>query len=238
MKMHVESFLRQEELGSRIPAYRPSFEFLGAYIDAVHQSLAEVPLKHGSLIQIKNRRWFGRAIAGWLRREDALKLYELAYFAPGDILELGPYHGLSTSILARAVRNCRPAKHVYSVDLSPSCVKATQRNLRWMGLQGDVTLLCADAVVAVKGFAEIRQRFGFVFVDHSHAYASVFEVCRELVNVTAAGGYCLFHDFNDPRNSNPDYPEYGVYQAVFDGLDHTRFEFCGIYGCTGLYRIK
>jgi predicted O-methyltransferase YrrM len=238
VKMHVESFLRQEELGSRIPAYRPSFDFLGVYIDAVHQSLAEVPLKHGSLIQIKNRRWFGRAIAGWLRREDALKLYELAYFAPGDILELGAYHGLSTSILARAARNCPQAKHVYSVELSSSCVKATLRNLRWMGLQGDVTILCVDAVAAVKGFAGTRQRFGCVFVDHSHAYAPVFEVCRELGNVTAAGGYCLFHDFNDRRNSNPDYPGYGVYQAVLDGLDHTRFEFCGIYGCTGLYRVK
>jgi hypothetical protein len=107
-----------------------------------------------------------------------------------------------------------------------------------MGLQGHVTVLCADAGAAVRGFAGTPQRFGFVFVDHCHAYGPVLDVCRELGKVTAPGGYCLFHDFNDRRNSDPADPEYGVYQAVLDGLDPTRFEFCGIYGCTGLYRVN
>src|ERR1700728_4334116 len=42
-------------------------------------------------------------IPGWLAPEDALKLYELAYFSPGPILEIGMYCGRSTTILATAV---------------------------------------------------------------------------------------------------------------------------------------
>lgn len=108
MKPHIETL---EDLYGGIPPYQPNFNFSGAFIDTYHQSLAEAPLKDDVLIQIKNRRWFGRVLAGFLRREDALKLYELSYFATGDILELGSYQGLSTSILAQAVRNSGQSKH-------------------------------------------------------------------------------------------------------------------------------
>lgn len=236
MNKHLETFLRREDLGSKIPPYQPSFDFPGTFIDSTHQSLAETPLKDDILIQIRNRRWFGRIISGWLRREDALKLYELSYFAVGDILELGCHHGLSTSILARAARCSEHPKHIYTVDLSRPSVKAASRNLRRMGLRQGVTAICDDAAVAVERFASAGKRFGFVFIDHSHTYEAVYDVCRELGNITAAGGFCLFHDFNDVRNRLPEDKDYGVYEAVMDGLDHDRFEFCGLYGCTALYR--
>lgn len=60
-------------------------------------------------------------------------------------------------------------------------------------------------------------------------------MCRELDKITAVGGFCLFHDYNDAKNNQAEH-DYGVYQAVMDGLDLARFEFYGIYGCTGLYR--
>ena len=215
MKTHVGTFLRREDLGSKIPPYQPNFDFPGAFIDAAHQSLAESSLKDDMLIQIRNRRWFGRIIPGWLRREDAMKLYELSYFAVGDILELGSYHGLSTSILARAARHSGQPKHIYTADLSWRCVKTTRLNLRWMGLHRDVTSICDEAVAVVKGFASTGKRFGFVFIDHSHAYEAVYEVCRGLANITAAGGFCLFHDFNDARNSKADNKDYGEYRPLY-----------------------
>ena len=238
MKTHVETFLDKKDLGSKIPPYQPNFDFSGAFIDTYHQTISESSQTDNSLIQIKSRKFFGKVIPGWLRREDALKLYELAYFTKGDILELGPYNGLSTSILAKAVINSGQSKQICSVDLDSSYVKATMRNLRSMGLHKDVTVICDDAATAVKQFAAKNQRFGFIFIDHSHAYEPVYKVCRELVNITEAGTFCLFHDFNDARNNNPDNKDYGVYQAVIDGLDHSQFDFFGIYGCTGLYRVK
>lgn len=234
MNKHEDTMLEIHELGSRIPPYRPTFDLPAAFIDRSHRGLAECP--GDVLIQLKTRRWFGEIIPGWLRREDALKLYEMAYYAAGDILELGSYHGLSTSILARSNRNSPDRKHIYTVDLDPAHVRATMTNLRTQGLHRGVTASCEDAAGAVRRFASQGQQFGFIFIDHAHSYEAVYQVCRELERVALIGGFCLFHDFNDPRNSDPDARDYGVYQAVRDGLNGDRFEFYGIYGCTALYR--
>ena len=59
---------------------------------------------------------------------------------------------------------------------------------------------------------------------------------ERLADVLWPGAFCLFHDFNDFRNADPAYEDYGVYQGVADGLQQGRFEFWGIYGCCGLYR--
>jgi SAM-dependent methyltransferase len=236
MNTHPETFLRLDELGTRIPPYRPTFDFPGPFIDSKHRSFAECPLQDGKLIRVKNRRWFGRVIPGWLRREDALKLYELSFFANGDILELGCCYGLSTSILALASRNSGHRRRVYTVDLDCSRVETARRNLKSMGLHRDVAFQCGDGTTVVRQFAAAGKRFGLVFIDHSHEYQPVREVCQELPHIITAQGFCLFHDFNAPMNRNPDDKDYKVYQAVMDGLDPDRFEFCGVYGCTALYR--
>ena len=136
MNKHEDSMLEIHELGSRIPPYRPTFDFPASFIDRSHRYLANCPVQDDILLQLKNRRWFGKTIPGWLRREDGLKLYEMAYYASGDILELGSYQGLSTSILARANRNSPARKHIYTLDLEPGNVLATMANLRSQGLHG------------------------------------------------------------------------------------------------------
>lgn len=234
MQSHPESWLSIEELGSCMPPYVPTYNFSPPFIDRAHREIANCP--NGTLIQMRNRRWLRRVIPGWLRREDALKLYELAFFANGDVLELGSFHGLSTCIIARAALNSPTPKHVESIDLDPACTKATQKNLRSLGLLGQVTVRSADAAAAVRDYAATERQFGFVFIDHSHAYTPVYEVCQALHLVASPGGFCLFHDFNDIRNRDPNDKDYGVYQAISDGLDKERFEFYGIYGCTGLFR--
>jgi hypothetical protein len=42
------------------------------------------------------------------------------------------------------------------------------------------------------------------------------------------GAFCLFHDYNDPRNL-PGIESYGVYQGVRDGLPKDEFDF--FIGC-------
>ncbi len=110
--------------------------------------------------------------------------------------------------------------------------------LQAVGLHRNVEILCSEAGQAVKRMAENRLRFGLVFVDHSHSYTPVYEVCKLLPMILNPDGFCLFHDFNDRRNEDPHHPDYGVYRAVIDGLDPNLCEFCGIYGCTGLYRAR
>jgi hypothetical protein len=235
---HPETHMRLDELGKRLPPYRPTYDFPGPYIDGTHRSIGKAPLSAGIHIQLKSRRWFGDVIPGKLRREDALKLYELAYFSRGDILELGSFHGLSTSILARASANSPYTKHVTTVDLARSRADATRSTLESMRLSRLVTVLCDDGAAVVGRFASQGRRFGFIFVDHSHAYEAVYDVSRRLADVILPGGFCLFHDFNDSRNRDVSVEDYGVYTAVIAGLDSERFAFFGIYGCAGLYRLE
>ncbi|QDU10390.1 class I SAM-dependent methyltransferase [Gimesia aquarii] len=238
MNKHQETYMTIEELGASCPDYHPTFDFSTTYIDSSHEFFANCPVKNGTLIQVKNSGWrLRKFIPGWLHRADALKLYELAYFVRGDILELGSYRGLSTTILAEAAQHSPSPKHIYSVDMSLKCVKRTRSNLRRKGLQQGVTTICDEGTNAVRNFKAEGRQFEFAFIDHSHAYDPVYSVCRELDTVMQPGGFCLFHDFNDPRNRESDNRDYGVYQAVTEGLDPAKFEFYGIYGCTALYRV-
>jgi cephalosporin hydroxylase len=94
---------------------------------------------------------------------------------------------------------------------------------------GDARKICRKLVRA-------KRRFAFVFVDDSHSYDSVLGVCRFLPDLLIAGGFCLFHDYNDIKNIDPNDADYGVPQAVQDGLPNDTFEFYGIFGCCALYR--
>jgi hypothetical protein len=231
---HPDSFLEPAALGKQWPPYKPTFAFAGEYIDDFHKSIGG-SAKESGLINLNEI--FGTAIKGWLRRADALKLYEIAYFVQGDILELGSYHGLSTCILSKANHNSGLIKRIDSVDLSPEKCAKTMESLEATGLNSAVEITCSEAAAAVRRFAENARQFEFVFIDHSHAYQPVYEVCQMLPQVVNADGFCLFHDFNDRRNEDPKQPDYGVYRAVLDALESTQFEFYGIYGCTALYRL-
>lgn len=230
---HPDSFLGLADLGTQIPAYRPTFPGPNGYHTDFHRWLARCPLQNG-VIALTNG--WGEPLTGWLRREDALKLYEIAYATSGDVLELGTLAGLSASILARAKQDQAQRDRVYSVDLSLHFLGQARANLASLGLLRQVDFVCADGVAFVQGAALRGKQFGFVFVDHSHAYAPVYDVCQVLPKIVRPGGFCLFHDFNDVRNRDEQDADYGVYQAVLAGLDRHAFEFYGIYGCTALYR--
>jgi cephalosporin hydroxylase len=234
---HTETFLELDELGSQFPLYQPTFELDPKFKKLRDKFFSRIEM-NGALIKMKNRRYFGEVIQGWLRWDDALKLYEMAYYTKGDILELGAYHGLSTTLMASAVRESPYKKKIHTVDLQPQNIELATKNLRKAGVIKYVEAIQGDAKKAVKKFADLNRKFQFIFIDHSHAYDPVFSVCRQLHNIIMPGGFCLFHDFNDVRNREPDQKNYGVYQAVLEGLDSKTFEFYGIYGCAGLYGTR
>jgi SAM-dependent methyltransferase len=232
---HPDSFLEATALGKQWPPYKPTFTFAGEYIDDFHKSIGG-SAKESSLINLN--KVLGASIKGSLRCADALKLYEIAYFVQGDILELGSGYGLSTCILSKANHNSGLTKRIDSVDLSPEKCAKTMASLEATGLNRGVEVTCSEAAAAVRRRAENGRQFHFVFIDHSHAYQPVYDVCQLLPQVVNTGGFCLFHDFNDRRNEDPNEPDYGVYRAVLDALKPKQFEFYGIYGCTALYRMR
>jgi SAM-dependent methyltransferase len=193
--------------------------------------------QHGALVAKVNKDGMvDLGIEGWLLPADALKLYELVYFCGGDVLELGTYYGLSTSIAAQSSHDAGIGNVIVTVDLSPEALKVASENLAGRPGGERVYSFAVDGGKAVRDLGDARRVFDFAFIDHSHAYKHVYDVCQCLDRVIKPGGFCLFHDFNDPRNANVEVADYGVYQGVLEGLDTGHFEFWGIYGCTGLFR--
>ena len=64
-----------------------------------------------------------------MQRGDALKLYELAYFCEGDVLELGTHKGLSTSIIAQALHDRKRDGILETVDIDSESNRAARDNL-------------------------------------------------------------------------------------------------------------
>ena len=229
LKQHLDTYMSLEALGSFNPPYQPTYAFSGDYINPQHEAIAMCPCK-GQLIDYKE-------IDGRLRKEDALKLYELAYFAGGDIIEIGSFKGLSASIIGQAMIDSGNQGLLHSVDYSEDCINSTKETLLRLELDKKVVTFVGQALPFIKKMRKLKKRFSFAFIDHSHEYKSVYTVCRQLAFVLEQGAFCLFHDYNDSRNADASYKNYGVYQAVRDGLNHNSFQFYGAYGCAGLFRF-
>ncbi|RVB80552.1 MULTISPECIES: class I SAM-dependent methyltransferase [unclassified Mesorhizobium] len=214
--------------------YKPNYSYAGPDIDEFQTFLRNCPMR-GSLIDI--------GIPGWLRREDALKLYELARFAEGDILEFGTNEGLSAYILANAVANSGRKAEIVSMELSPEISATAHKNLTAHGVNGTIRLEVGDADATCQRLVDSNRKFGFSFIDHSHAYEHVVKACHRLKQLIEPGSFCVFHDYNDKRNSRrtglgETSNEYGIIAGIEDSLDTNLFEFVGIYGCCGVFRRK
>jgi predicted O-methyltransferase YrrM len=211
-------------LGRVFPAYRQTFDFPGEFIDAEHQAIAALPAPDG-LIRT--------TIPGFLRPADGLALYELAYFAPGEILEIGSACGLSTSILCRATARAGRGMRVWSIEKEPEFQQATRRAIAALGLDGHYRSVPGDADQVIPQLMARRPRFGLIFVDHDHRYPAVRRVCAALGRLLVPGGLALFHDFNDERNISGA-EDYGIYRAVCELLRDPGMSFLGVIGCCGL----
>jgi hypothetical protein len=212
--LHPGSWVEKHRLGQEVLPYRPTFDFRGSFIDASHaQATGDT------------------GIEGWLLREDAFKLYEMAYFARGNVLELGSYHGLSTTILARALQNANRGYKMLSVENNPDNVAKARKNTA--GYEDVLQFIVGDAHAVCRKLLANGDRFAFCFVDHSHTYEMVHLACNDLKELLMPGGFAFFHDYNDGRNGRD--PRYGVYQAVLDAFGDRSFSFVGAYGCGGLF---
>ena len=176
------------------------------------------------------------AVCGALSQQDALKLYEMAYYAGGDVLEIGCNYGLSTCILAQAIKDAGDNKRLLSVDISADFCAIAASNLRRMGLEKHAYVLRGDGLAVADRMLLERRKFAFAFIDHDHREEPVRLLCQRLGGLIDVGGFCLFHDYNDERNLLPDADDYGVWQGVATGLPRGQFEFWGIYGPSALYR--
>ena len=240
MNKHTDTFCNVGDLGLKSFPYNPTYA--GKFpINEFHNYFTSCERENGVKILLNNDN--GQLIPGMLRREDAMKIYELAFHAENNILELGCFRGLSTFIIAKAVLHSNSKKRITTVDINSGCIQSARANILTIDqvTNGRVNLLESivnDGGSAVSNLIDAGRKYSFAFIDHSHAYDHVLDVCQKLDDVMEPGGFCLFHDYNDKRNNDNTETGYGVYSAVHDGLDESVFEFYGCYGCTGLFRKK
>jgi len=233
---HEHTFLTLESTKDDkrfVMPYQKTYIFDGAYINQSHHRLALSRMHdHANIINI--------GIDGWLLLADAMKLYELAYFCSGDIIELGTYKGLSTSIMAEASRDSGREFEIITVDLDTQHSADAKLGMTCRRTPGreNVHFFAYDAIQFVKNTAKAGRLYELAFIDDSHRYEHVYDICVDLHRILVPRAFALFHDYNDPRNAHPDAADYGVYQAVHAGLSKDYFEFWGVYGCCGLFRRK
>jgi cephalosporin hydroxylase len=215
-------------LGVDFPPCHPTFRFPGQFINNTHQAIARLPVD-GGLIR--------DSIPGFLRPADALALYEHAYFATGDVLELGSAWGLSTRILCRAVQDSGRNSRVTSIEILPEFQEATARAISNAGLTEFYESIPGDAASQCDTLVAQSCRFAFAFIDHDHSHQATRRICTQLPALLQPGGYALFHDFNDARNQAE--PElYGVYRGVEELLQSPDFSFERTIGCCALLRRR
>jgi len=257
-----DSYVSADQLGRTIPEYRKTYNFPDPFINADHAWWSACPAI-GVRVGVRPRprdenavtdpRYDARDVCGALRRADALKLYEMAYFCGGNIIELGTALGLSCSIMCQALESASGLGRIDTVDLAPSSHNLAKKAIARLPGHQRVQYHLMDGAEFLRRYAERGERAAFVFVDHTHVYEPVRAAARLLDAVLAPGGFVLFHDYNDWRNSDPkdpafmdrwakvepkrlaEFSAFGVYQAAHDGLS-ANFEFHGVFGCTGMFR--
>jgi predicted O-methyltransferase YrrM len=217
-------------LGATTPAFRPlpaktdSRDYLPSY-DFGRERVSDAHAHAQDLVA---------DIPGWLRSEDALKLYELAYYAPGPILEIGTYRGKSGTLMAMAARDAGRSTLVVSVDVDLSGLREAAAAAAAKGVR--------DRLLLVRGSAEafFASNGGFrpslVFLDADHSEGAVARDLRTLEPHVPRGGLLLLHDFLDPKNEDPAATEIGVVDAVRRSWLSDQCEFAGVFGACGLFR--
>jgi len=211
--------------------YRRTFQFPGDTIDEFHARLANAPLGRKGVS-------FGIDIGldGYLARAEAMKLYELAYFGSGDVLELGTYMGLSASIVGNALRN-RGGGELHTCDISTVYSRTAQRCLKWHPARPFIHFHTGNAPTFLDRMIAQQRTFGLIFVDHWHSYEQTHEVAIRLPRLVRPGGFAMFHDYNDPSARDPAHP-HKVFQAVRDGLDQDMFQPCCVAASSAVFQRR
>jgi predicted O-methyltransferase YrrM len=197
--------------------YAPSYEIPGNDLGDFHRSVGEAV----------------RDIPGWLHEEDTRKLYELAFFSPGPILEIGTWCGKSAAVLAYGARDGGRNAPIFSVDVNESRLDQARIELSQRGFAASVTLVHGTVKAFLNAVAGFEPRL--VFVDGNHSLRGVLRDLAALESRVPQGALLLFHDFSGARNDDPHDRGYEVARAVARSWVQRDCDFGGVFGLSGLF---
>jgi len=203
----------------RDTSYEPNYEFPGKVIGDRHAAAPALVAD----------------VDGWLLDEDALKLYELAYFTRGPVLEIGAYHGKSSIVMARAIQDAGRPTFVVSLDVDIEALGTARRNAERVGVSPTILYVHGTPMTLRHAMGGLAPQL--TFVDGLHTYDGVAQDLRALEPIVPAGGIIVFHDYlEDHADERPEW--YRVFEAVRDSWVRRDCEFAGTAGGCGVFRRR
>ena len=127
-----------------------------------HASLLDLPIEKGVI---------KTDIDGWLQPTEAHFLYKCAYES-ANILELGPYHGLSTTIIAQAKIDSGNIGTITTVDVFSKNIEKTKHNVEKIAPDVKISYNIDDAINFVVKQNELPMPvfYDMIFIDANHTY--------------------------------------------------------------------
>ena len=173
------------------------------------------------------------SVPGWLRPEDADKLWELARSASGPILEIGTYHGKSAVLMALALKDAGSGAVLYTLDVDARALRSAQAAAETHGVADRIVFVRGTSAALAGAYPHLRP--ALTFVDGDHSQAGVERDLAALEALVPDGGRLLFHDYHDPRNEDPGCEIVKVRPAVAGSWVVRDCDFDGVFGCCGLF---
>ncbi len=168
-----------------------------------------------------------RNIEGWLAKNEALALYQIAKKLPpgARVVEIGSWKGRSTYCIAKGLKDGR----IYAIDPFDASGEQGSREL-YAHEKGNLPLVeqfkrnlqqhgLLDKIVVQQGysreFADVVDEADFIFIDGDHSPEGCDHDFQMFAPKVKKGGLLGFHDY-DPRR-----PELGPTWVVENRLKHS-----------------
>lgn len=150
-----------------------------------HASLLDLPIEKGVI---------KTDIDGWLQPIEAHYLYKCAYES-ANILELGSYHGLSTSIIAQAKIDSGNTGTITTVDVFSKNIEKTKYNVEKIAPSVKISYNIDDAInfVVKQNQLPMPVFYDMIFIDANHTYEWM-KLLTQKVKLLS-DGIMLFHDY-------------------------------------------
>ncbi len=123
--------------------------------------------------------------------EDYIFIYGLiTLLKPKTIIEIGTNTGVSSIVMASALKENNIKGKIFTYDISNNCLTIAKKQIKNAGLENYINPLFGTSNCAKK----LDLKFDFAFIDGDHSYEGVK---RDFENLKNKCEYILFHDVNN-----------------------------------------
>lgn len=161
-------------------------------IKYVAEEKIEIPISDISNLKTDQFGMITCNIAGWMHFKEAEAIWN-SIVPSINCLELGTYHGLSTSIIASRCYSLN-AK-LTTVDVFPDVQKIAKKNLTNTPIADLINWVVADSNEWVE---KQKIKWDWVFIDHNHSLEYMDQTMETIISKLSKKHLVLLHDCHLP----------------------------------------